>query len=724
MDGSSGTPTGAGSTVPLWLARVGALGWRLLVVVGLAAVCVWIAATIGTVTASVIVAIVTSAAVAPLVRRLRARGMGGSVAAAIGTLAVFGGILLLVAASAVALVAEGPALLAAIKDGVAELDQAAGSGRIPAELLSALVDVVDGAATWLKTNAGTLAGNVANVGTVLLFGAFTTFYLLSNDFAWWRWVTQDLDDSRRTLAAAIGEAGLGRLGSYLRTTAVLAGVEALVDFVILVVFGIPLPIPLAVFVFVAGFVPYLGGLAANLVLLLAALAALGWGGALLLLVLLIAAGALEEWFVARPLQRTSGRVSPAVTLIALPIGAYVAGLFGLIVAVPVAVTLLAIASALASRLHRAAGEDAGPGRLVPSWLDVLAAWSWRLLVGIAVVTLLVLPIVLIPTLALPLVIAAVLAATLAPVVGALVRRGWGRSLASGVATAVLALVIFGVTALAISSLAANAGDIAAGMDEGAGNANDAAGGLGGLLPGLSGQVGGGVVEAVASVTAGIATFSFIVFVGIVLTFVALRGGPQTWQRLTSFMAPWRRRELDGAADRAVSVLGGYMLGTGAVSLFGAGTQLVLMVILGIPLAVPVFVLSLLGGYIPYLGSTITTLIADLLALSTGDPFTIAVFVGFTLVFNVVQGNVVQPLVFSRAVNIHPAVALLAIPAGGAIAGILGMFLVVPFIGVVAATWRTLLEVMGGPPTAAAAEPATDPPPVPPAPGADAATASG
>jgi predicted PurR-regulated permease PerM len=46
-------------------------------------------------------------------------------------------------------------------------------------------------------------------------------------------------------------------------------------------------------------------------------------------------------------------------------------------------------------------------------------------------------------------------------------------------------------------------------------------------------------------------------------------------------------------------------------------------------------------------------------------------------------------VYSRAVNLHPAVVLMAIPAGSAVAGVLGMFLAVPFLGVIAATWRTL-----------------------------------
>jgi predicted PurR-regulated permease PerM len=692
-------------SIPLWLARLAAVGWRVLVILGLVAVSAWIAFTIGTVTASVAVAAVAAAALMPAVRSLRARGLGANAAAALGTVAVFGAIVGLLGLVAVVLVADGPSILAQVRDGVDAIENGEGAQDIPPEILASIGDLIDDAASWLGDNAGAIVGNVGTAATIMLFGAFTTFYLLASDFGWWRWITQDLDPSRRTVAARIAETGVDRLASYVRTTSALAAVEALVDLVLLLVLGVPLAIPLAVLVFIAGFIPYLGGLVANLVLLLAALAALGPGGAILLLVLLVVAAVLEEWLIGRRLQRASPRVSPALPLLALPVGAYLAGLFGLIMAVPVAVLLLATLQALGDELDRRSGDAIMADGLVPVWLELLAAWSWRLLVGIALVAVLVAPIVAIPLVALPLIIAAALAAPLATVVGGLVQRGWSRTMAAASATAGLTVVIVGVTTLAVASLTSSVDDIARGMDEGARSADDSLGGLGGLLAALSDSVGSGSVEAVLAVTSRMAGVSVIALIGVILAFVALRDGPRTWTRLTGRLAPWRRDELDKAASQAVGVLSGYMLGTGAVSLFGAGTQWLLMVVLGIPLALPVFVLAFLGGYIPYFGSAITTFMADLLALSTGDAFTLVVFVGFTLVFNVVQGNIVQPLVFSRAVNIHPAVALLAIPAGGAIAGILGMFLVVPFIGVVAAIWRSLLAVMGTPATGAYVAPA-------------------
>ncbi len=169
-----------------------------------------------------------------------------------------------------------------------------------------------------------------------------------------------------------------------------------------------------------------------------------------------------------------------------------------------------------------------------------------------------------------------------------------------------------------------------------------------------------------------------------------------------------RPELDGAGERAFVVLGGYMIGTAAISFVGAASQFVIMVILGIPLALPVAVLSFILCFIPYIGGFISTGIAFLLTVATGTPADVIIMAIWTIVFNIVQGNIVSPLVYGRTVHIHPAIVLMAIPAAAAVAGMMGMFIVVPAIGVVAATWRPILSLLGvdsvAAPAAAAALP--------------------
>jgi predicted PurR-regulated permease PerM len=65
---------------------------------------------------------------------------------------------------------------------------------------------------------------------------------------------------------------------------------------------------------------------------------------------------------------------------------------------------------------------------------------------------------------------------------------------------------------------------------------------------------------------------------------------------------------------------------------------------------------------------------------------------FTVVINIVIGNFVAPLVLGKTVSIHPAIVLLAAPAGAAIGGLIGMFLIVPMIAIVMATWRSVIRL--------------------------------
>ena len=124
------------------------------------------------------------------------------------------------------------------------------------------------------------------------------------------------------------------------------------------------------------------------------------------------------------------------------------------------------------------------------------------------------------------------------------------------------------------------------------------------------------------------------------------------------------------------------------------TGFIVMTLLGLPLALPVAILSFFGGFIPYIGQFVTSLIAFLVAVAFGTTQDVIVMGIWTAVFNVVQGSVIAPLVYGRAVSLHPAIVLIVIPAGGALAGVLGMFLAVPLVGIIGAVWRHVLAAIG------------------------------
>ena len=90
---------------------------------------------------------------------------------------------------------------------------------------------------------------------------------------------------------------------------------------------------------------------------------------------------------------------------------------------------------------------------------------------------------------------------------------------------------------------------------------------------------------------------------------------------------------------------------------------------------------------------VSTGLAFLIAVAYGDATTVLIMGIYTIVFNIVQGNIVTPLVYRRAVHLHPAVILLAIPAGGALGGIAGMFLAVPVLAIIETARRPIMRVL-------------------------------
>jgi putative heme transporter len=290
--------------------------------------------------------------------------------------------------------------------------------------------------------------------------------------------------------------------------------------------------------------------------------------------------------------------------------------------------------------------------------------------------------------------ALILAATLHPSVEALVRRGRSRGTASALAVGGATLAIVAILALALVSLVDQAVALGETVLAGAASVNDSADGH--LQIGQDALAAGvsGTLELIRSWSSSLAALGTIVLLSVLLAFYFLRDGASLRDRVLLRAQGDVAHQLTAAGGRAFEVLGGYMVGTAAISFVGAASQLVIMVVLGLPLALPVFVLSFFGGFIPYIGSLLTTGVAFLIAVAVGEPIDIFVMAIWTLVFNLVQGNIVAPLVYGRTTHIHPAIVLVAIPAGSAVAGIAGMFLAVPAIGVVATTWRTLLSLMG------------------------------
>lgn len=145
------------------------------------------------------------------------------------------------------------------------------------------------------------------------------------------------------------------------------------------------------------------------------------------------------------------------------------------------------------------------------------------------------------------------------------------------------------------------------------------------------------------------------------------------------------------ARRAYGAVEGFMRGTTFIALIDATCITVGLLILRVPGAVGLGALVFVGAYIPYLGAFLSGAVAVLVALADRGVVIALWALGVVLAVQVLEGHVLQPMIQSRTVQMHPAVVMLAITAGASVAGILGMLLAVPLT---AAAFGVVAEVRG------------------------------
>ncbi len=577
--------------------------------------------------------------------------------------------------------------------GIAAVQQQLAAVNLPPAFGFAFDRVTKGLQDWVSASLSSVFSDVGSIATVAVLGTFLSFFFLMDGDKAWVWAVSSTSSWRRETIDEAGDDALGRVGGYLRGTAVIAAFDGLMAGIFMVLLGVPHAAPLAVIVFLGRFIPYVGGLVTTVLIVIVALGSVGSTAAIVLLVLMSIVTFVQGKFLAPQIYHRTVHIHPAIALIALPAGAALGGIVGLFVAIPIVAFAIAISGAVVSVLGVSPTSMYVGNPLVPIWLDRLGQVSWRMLVAIGLLGVIVAAAVQIPIVVIPLVLGIVLAATLAPLVGWLEGRGWSHGRAALGATLGATLAVIAIVALTIVAMVGPASDMVDQAVAGAGSANDSVAGNAGPLITLVQTFGVGIVGTIAGIVSGFAMLGVVLLLAVLLMYYFLEDGATFWRGFLDRFDPGRRALVADGGSRAFSVLGGYMLGTAAISVFGAVTQFLIMTILGIPLALPLAVLAVFGGFIPYIGSLVTTGLAFLVTVATGSPQDIAIMAIFTIVFNIVQGNFVAPIVYSRVVSLHPAVVLAAIPAGNEIAGIVGMFLVVPFLGVVAATWRTVLRVL-------------------------------
>ena len=143
--------------------------------------------------------------------------------------------------------------------------------------------------------------------------------------------------------------------------------------------------------------------------------------------------------------------------------------------------------------------------------------------------------------------------------------------------------------------------------------------------------------------------------------------------------------------RVWNTLGGFIRAQAVVAFIDAvfiGLGLVLM---DVPLALAIAVVTFLTAFIPVVGAIVAGVLAVLVAF-VSQGFTVALLaLALVVAVQQLEGNVLSPMLQSKAMNLHPSVVLLSVAVGSNVYGIVGAFLAVPVVATVAETFRYLSE---------------------------------
>ena len=336
----------------------------------------------------------------------------------------------------------------------------------------------------------------------------------------------------------------------------------------------------------------------------------------------------------------------------------------------------------------------------PLWFDRLSAVAWRLLVIAMALTMFVALIIGLGVIVLPIVLGLLFATALRPIATGLGRIGANKVLSSAGAVLVLVGFVGTVAYVSIRAIADQWDEIRAALTRGVETLVDAAVDIGierpvaedtaSTLSQAAASSSSLLVNGWISILPYVATFVATLVLSIFVAFFFLKDGPLMWNWVVSHLSD-DSEVLDRVGHGVWTTVSSFMLGQTVIAAIDAVFIGLGAVILGVPNSSAIFMLTFLGAFVPYIGAFITGMVAVLLAIADGGIGKGLAMLAIVIVVQIVEGNVLQPWIQGRAVRLHPLVVALAVTAGGALAGFLGILLAVPVCAATVVTMGQLRD---------------------------------
>jgi len=179
-------------------------------------------------------------------------------------------------------------------------------------------------------------------------------------------------------------------------------------------------------------------------------------------------------------------------------------------------------------------------------------------------------------------------------------------------------------------------------------------------------------------------------VGLV-TFYLVTDGPRLRRTLARPLPPERQREMLAIWELAIAKTGGYIYSRLLLAFACGLAHLLLLLILGVPFALPLALwVGVTSAFVPVVGTYLGGVLLVLVAL-VNNPINALWVVAFIVLYQQLENYALAPAIQSRTMDVHPAVAFVAVLIGGTLLGGVGALLALPATAIIQALLSTYVR---------------------------------
>jgi predicted PurR-regulated permease PerM len=191
-----------------------------------------------------------------------------------------------------------------------------------------------------------------------------------------------------------------------------------------------------------------------------------------------------------------------------------------------------------------------------------------------------------------------------------------------------------------------------------------------------GDLVGNLFSATGQIAVSAAGFVAALATVLTLTFFLILGSERYVNAGVGLFAERHQPLIRRILEQAAGAISGYVSGNLAISVICGVTTFVVLLILGMPYAAPLALLVAVLDLIPLVGATLGGTLLVIVGLFV-EPWKAVVLLVFVLVYQQIESNLLQPMVYSQAVQLNGLVILIALLVGGQLLGIPGALLAIP-----------------------------------------------